>query len=131
MSGGVRFALVALVAVLALPSTAAAVWPGENGEIVFVSGRGAGGDASSDMYFLSGPLGAVSSPVTPILAGQHRHPNYSPDGSMLAFALFNGASDRDIWTVPTQQTGASVASQHRRPAGGPAGLVARRQVRRV
>jgi Tol biopolymer transport system component len=59
------------------------------------------------MYYLSGPSGTVSSPITPNLAGQHRHPNFSPDGSMLTFALYGSASDRDIWTVPTHQTGAS------------------------
>ena len=121
-----RFAIGVFVAVLALPPSAGAVWPGENGEIVFVSGRGAGGDASADMYFLSGPSGTVSSPITPNLTGQHRHPNYSPDGSMLAFALFNGTSDRDIWTVPTQQTGASPLrdtddQQEDRPAWSPDG----------
>ena len=104
---GTEIGCSALAVALALPPTAGAVWPGENGEIIFVSGRGAGGDASADMYFLSGPLGTVSSPITPNLTGQHRHPNYSPDGSMLAFAVFNGAVDRDVWTVPTQQTGAS------------------------
>jgi len=114
------------VLVLALPATASAVWPGENGDIAFISGRGAGGDASADIYLLSGPSGTVSSPLTPNLTGQHRHPDYSPNGAMLAFALFNGTADRDIWTVPTQQTGASTFrdtdnQQEDRPAWSPDG----------
>ena len=92
---------------LAVPPSANAVWPGENGDIVFISGRGAGGDASSDIYIFSGPNLAVEGPLTPNIAGQHRHPNISLDGSMLAYAVFNGTADRDIWTVPTKQTGAA------------------------
>ncbi len=119
-------ALGLFVALLALPPSANAVWPGENGDIVFISGRGAGGDASSDIYILPGPSLAVEGPLTPNLTGQHRHPNYSPDGSMLAFALFNGTADRDIWTVPTQQTGATPLrdtddQQEDRPAWSPDG----------
>jgi Tol biopolymer transport system component len=117
----------AMVAVaLGLPAAAQAAWPGENGEIWFASGRGAGGDASADIYRLSGPLGTVSSPVTPNLIGQHRHPDVSPDGSELAFALFTSAGDRDIWTVPTETTGASplrdtADQQEDRPAYSPDG----------
>ena len=106
--GGWKVAVGVFAAVLAIPPSAGAVWPGENGDIVFVSGRGAGGDASADIYLLPGPSLAVEGPLTPNLAGQHRHPNISPDGSTLAFAIFNGAADRDIWTVPTKQTGAVI-----------------------
>jgi len=122
-----RVAGVAMVAAaLGVPAAAQAAWPGENGEIWFASGRGAGGDASADIYRLSGPLGTVSSPVTPNLTGQHRHPDVSPDGSELAFALFTSASDRDIWTVPTETTGASPLrdtddQQEDRPAYSPDG----------
>ena len=50
----------------------------------------------------------------------------SPDGSTLAFALFNGTADRDIWTVPTKQTGAATFrdtdnQQEDRPAWSPDG----------
>ena len=118
--------LAALAVALAVPATAEAVWPGENGEIFFVSGRGAGGDASADIYRLSGPLGTVSSPITPNLSGQHRHPDLSPNGETLAFALFGSATDRDIWTVPTQTTGAAPLrdtdnQQEDRPAWSPDG----------
>ena len=123
---GWKVALGLFAALLAIPPSANAVWPGENGDIVFISGRGAGGDASSDIYILPGPSLAVEGPLTPNVAGQHRHPNYSPDGSMLAYAVFNGTADRDIWTVPTKQTGAATFrdtddQQEDRPAWSPDG----------
>ncbi len=126
MARGWKVALGLFAVLLAVPPSANAVWPGENGDIVFISGRGAGGDASADIYILPGPSLAVEGPLTPNIAGQHRHPNISPDGSMLAYAVFGSATDRDIWTVPTKQTGASTFrdtdnQQEDRPAWSPDG----------
>src|SRR5687767_10248011 len=92
LNGAVRTAFVATVALLALLCTAplaAAVLPGENGRIVFVSGRSAG-DATALVYFLPVPSnsvggGTLSSPVTPP-GGQYRHPTWSPDRTKIAYA---------------------------------------------
>ena len=87
--------LLLAAGILALPAGAGAVVPGPNGDIAFVSGRG-GGDAQADVYFLDGPNGTISGPLS-ILAGQHRHPNYAPDGKRIAYALWESAATRDIW----------------------------------
>jgi Tol biopolymer transport system component len=79
-----------------LPAAASAVVPGPNGEIAFVSGRGAGGDASSDVYILSAAGDTTPEPLT-AAAGQHRHPSWSPDRTQIVYALWDGATDRDLW----------------------------------
>jgi Tol biopolymer transport system component len=86
---------VVAVACLSLPAAAVAVFPGPNGDIAFVSGRGVGGDASSDVYILDGP-GDTSPTQLTSAAGQHRHPAYSPDRTKLVYALWNG-TDQDLW----------------------------------
>lgn len=77
-----------LVAVLAVPATASAVLSGENGRIVFVSGRVAG-DATAQLFLLSVPGstggGTLSGPIT-TASVQHRHPTWSPDRTMVAYA---------------------------------------------
>jgi Tol biopolymer transport system component len=59
------------------------VTPGENGRIVFASGRSTNNDATARLHLL--PVfsnttggGTVSSPFVPI-GGQYRHPSWSPD----------------------------------------------------
>jgi hypothetical protein len=85
------------VALLAgLPATALAVFPGANGEIVFVSGRDTGGDAQADIYTIDGPLDlTLTGPLT-LVAGQHRHPNWSPDAKRVVVVVRDGAND-DVW----------------------------------
>jgi len=127
MSKGSKWVVATIVAttLLALPAAATAVWAGKNGKVAFASGRD-GGDASADIYFLAKPNGTVTGPNTPLLTGQHRHPNWSPVGDQITFALFNGASSRDIWIANVGQTGASVFTltsdqQEDRPAWSPDG----------
>ena len=98
-------ALLGAGAALGMPAAAEAVFPGEDGQIGFVSGRGAGGDASADIYLLDGINGTVSSPLFPVLTGQHRHPSFSPNGEKVAFALWTSTTDRDIWIGNVGQTG--------------------------
>ena len=76
------------VALLAsLPATALAVFPGNNGEILFVSGRDTGGDAQADIYIIDGPGDTTLFGPTDLVAGQHRHPSWSPDARSIIFAV--------------------------------------------
>ena len=84
------------VFVLALPAAALGVFQGRNGKIAFVSGRGAGGDASADVYIVDGPGEPVGPPLT-TAAGQHRHPDWDGDARRLVYALWDGAANRDLW----------------------------------
>jgi Tol biopolymer transport system component len=89
-----------LAAALALPAAAQAVFPGANGPITFVSGIGgmANDDSGADLFIINGPGGAFAAgDARTLLPGQHRHPNWSPNGKKIAVAIFNGAADRDIW----------------------------------
>ena len=90
--GGTRVLVAAALSVLAAlcaTSPVGAVLPGENGRIMFVSGRAAG-DATAQIYFLPVPSnsvggGTVSNPITPS-GGQYRHPTWSPDRTKIAYA---------------------------------------------
>jgi Ca2+-binding RTX toxin-like protein len=87
-------------AVLAAPPAAMGVFPGENNEIVFVSGIGQAANDDSDADLFVNQIGdltfAEGEALAPFLTGQRRHPNISPDGTKIAFALKNGA-DGDIF----------------------------------
>jgi Tol biopolymer transport system component len=82
-------AAVALaLGVLAAP--ASAVTPGENGRIVFASGRSTNSDATARLHLLpvfsnSVGDGTVGSPFVPV-GGQYRHPSWSPDRTKVVFA---------------------------------------------
>jgi Ca2+-binding RTX toxin-like protein len=89
-----------LAAVLALPAAAQAVFPGANGPITFISGIGGApnDDSGADLFIINGPGATFAAgDAETLLPGQHRHPNWSPNGKKIAFAIFNGAADRDIW----------------------------------
>jgi Tol biopolymer transport system component len=90
-------ALAACASLLVGTTAALATDPGENGKILFVSGRGgpADNDSGADVYILSGPEGTVKKLTS--ADGQHRHPDWSPDLKRVAYALWASASDRDIW----------------------------------
>src|SRR5688572_3164679 len=87
-----QFGLVAVLAIVAslwASAPVGAVLAGENGRIVFVSGRSAG-DAAALIYLLPVPSnttggGTLSAPVTPA-GGQYRHPTWSPDRTKIAYA---------------------------------------------
>jgi Tol biopolymer transport system component len=102
--------LVTTAVVLATPTVALAVFPGENEEIIFVSGIGQGANDDSDADLFANQLGdltfAESEALAPNLIGQRRHPNVSPDGNRIAFALKNGAADADIY-IHNRVTGSS------------------------
>jgi Tol biopolymer transport system component len=108
-----------------LPAEALAAFPGENGEIAFVSGRN-GGDASADVYLLEQAGDLTPTPLTSG-AGQHRHPAWSPDLTKLAFARWNsGANNIFVGDIdePNPQTRLGFASsgvQADRPAWSPDG----------
>ena len=74
MGGRAKWSIcaVSVVAALSLPSAALAVFPGENGQIAFVSGRN-GGDGNADVYLLEQAGDLTPTPLT-TGAGQHRHP---------------------------------------------------------
>ncbi|MEA2386499.1 MAG: hypothetical protein QOJ22_673 [Thermoleophilaceae bacterium] len=85
-----RLPLVVLVigALGALAVPAAAVLPGENGRIVFASGRD-GTDATAQLFLLPVPSstgGGTVSPAITSVAEQHRHPTWSPDRTKIAYA---------------------------------------------
>jgi hypothetical protein len=103
-------AAVCLAAIVALPETAGAVLSGTNGRIVLVSGRDQPSDATAKLYLRPafGGVGAgTASPVTTATgAGQHRHPTWSPDRTMIAYAEGVGA-ELDIFILDLTDPGAT------------------------
>jgi Ca2+-binding RTX toxin-like protein len=101
MRMGLRLAAATLVlgVSLAVPSGALAVFPGQNDEIVFVSGIGDPDNDDSHADLFMNKLGdltfAESEALSPIVVennGQGRHPNISPDGTKIAFAVKSGGN---------------------------------------
>ena len=88
---------------LVVPAAALAAFPGQNNEIVFVSGIGdpASNDSEADLFVnqlgdLTFAEGEAIFPVQVGSPGQRRHPSISPDGTKIAFAVKAGA-DGDIF----------------------------------
>ena len=95
-----------LLAALPGPASATSI-AGPNGKIVFASGRASkgipmpsAGDADARIWVADGPT-ATPVQVTTLPAGmQHRHPNWSPDHSKIAYAAgtaFSPTSHYAIW----------------------------------
>ena len=97
MNTRVKWAIgcVVALAMLALPAVAAAVFPGANGKILFVSGRGVGGDAEADVYTINGPNDTTLDGPTDLIAGQHRHPNWSADARLMVYSV-RSLGDEDL-----------------------------------
>ena len=115
------------VFVLALPAAAFGVFQGRNGKIAFVSGRGVGGDASADVYIVDGPGEPVGPPLT-TAAGQHRHPDWDGDARRLVYALWDGATNEDLWVHDVELGGRTNITQsgtvrEDRPAFSPDGTM--------
>jgi Tol biopolymer transport system component len=105
--------LVVFLAVLAaIPAGAHAVLSGANGRIVMVSGRD-GGDASANVYLrtiLSSTGGGSTGEAVASAAGQHRHPTWSPDRTMIAYARGDASCNPgkcDIFVLDLTRPGAS------------------------
>ncbi len=115
MSRGRKLAIGAMCAVLVatLPATAQAVFPGNNGKILFVSGRD-GGDAQADTYIIDGPSDTTLDGPTDLIAGQHRHPVWSADGRFIVYAIrvadagCTPATDEDLYIHDTLGIGGTV-----------------------
>ena len=91
--------LVLASAALASPLPASAVLSGENGRIVFASGRIAG-DATAQLFLLPVPGstgGGLISPAITTANTQHRHPTWSPDRTMIAYARGTPPENFDIF----------------------------------
>ena len=101
-----------VAAIVTQAPTAMAVFPGENGETIFVSGIGQAANDDSDADLFANQPGdltfAESEALAPLLIGQRRHPSVSPDGTQIAFALKNGSSDADIF-IHDRTSGSSSA----------------------
>jgi len=126
--------VLALAALAALAAPAVAVLSGENGRIVFTSGREAG-DAQAKLYLLPVPSstggGSVSRAFDLFAFGQYRHPTWSPDRTKIAYAQGTAGSatteDFDIFIhdlttgaiTPITNTGDSLSAD--RPAWSPDG----------
>lgn len=84
--------LAVLAILLALPAGAGAVLSGENGRIVFTSGRGSADfdDSEAKIYLRTVPdnsdAGTASATLTPTTGVQHRHATWSPDRTRIAYA---------------------------------------------
>jgi Tol biopolymer transport system component len=111
---------LAAVAALALPAVAGAVLAGENGRIVFASGRDADADALSQLHFLPVPGslgGGTVSPAITSFNAQHRHPTWSPDRTKIAYARGNSATaDFDIFVLDLTTPGATPVNITNSPA---------------
>jgi len=129
-------ALSAAAVVLALlPGSASAVLAGENGRIVFTSGRPPETDATARLYLLPVPSnsvggGTVGAPIVPA-GGQYRHASWSPDRTKIVFANGTGgiydlfvidldAGTGPVQITPTEGAGANNLSEDR-PAWSPDG----------
>jgi hypothetical protein len=80
---------LALGGLVALPVSAGAVLSGENGRILFTSGRDADTDARAQLHLLPVPSSTGGGTVGPALTSanlQHRHPTWSPDRTRIAYA---------------------------------------------
>jgi Ca2+-binding RTX toxin-like protein len=65
-----------------------AVFPGANGQILFVSGRGGDpGDGDAGIFLIDSPSDTTPTGPIDLIAGQHRHPNWAPDGKTIIAAL--------------------------------------------
>lgn len=109
MSRRAKWAVGAIcaVTVLSLPAAALAVFPGVNGKIVFVSGRDTGGDAQADIYIIDGPTDLTLDGPLDLIDGQHRHPNWSPDGRFITFVVRDTGGDDDVF-VRDVESGSTV-----------------------
>jgi Tol biopolymer transport system component len=126
--------ILALAGLVPTANPAGAVLSGENGRIVFASGRD-GGDAVAKIYFLPVPSstggGTVSAPISVPAGGQFRHPTWSPDRTRIAYANGTPGSPttenfdifiQDLVTnqlTPITNTGDSLSAD--RPAWSPDG----------
>ena len=91
------YLVLAVAALAAATAPAGAVVPGENGRIVFVSGRDTNSDATARLHLLpvfsnTSGGGTVGSAFTPV-GGQWRHPSWSPDRTKVVAA--NGTADNN------------------------------------
>ena len=110
-----------------IPATAGATAPaGPNGDIVFTSGRTAGGDDQARIWTVS-RFGfdetQVTSTTTPPLSnvGRHRQPNWSPDHTKIVYAIGTGEIRiRDLVAGTDTNFVAAVAGQDR-PTWSPDG----------
>ena len=84
------------VAVLLGATPAGAVFPGEDGKVVYVSGRGgpARDDSGADVYIQDVP--GTEGTALDTRSGQHRHPAWSPDLTRVAHALWDGSNNEKI-----------------------------------
>ncbi len=92
---------VVAVSFVAVASPAVADQGGENGRIVFLSGRPPQTDATARLYLLPVPSnsvggGTVSPPIVPA-GGQYRHPSWSPDRTKIVFA--NGDNAAGVYDI--------------------------------
>jgi RTX calcium-binding nonapeptide repeat (4 copies)/WD40-like Beta Propeller Repeat/Bacterial Ig domain len=81
--------VLGIAGLAALAAPAAAVLSGENGRIVFASGRDADSDALAQLHLLPVPSSTGGGTVSPAITSasvQHRHPTWSPDRTRVAYA---------------------------------------------
>ena len=130
------FAAVCLGAVVAVPQTAGATpLPGENGRIVLMSEQNLGFQ-KAELFLLPVPGstggGTLSPPITASPTLRHRHPTWSPDRTMIAYARGpSPAGPFDIFvqdltqplsaTNPKDLTPNDLTSNEDRPAWSPDG----------
>jgi Tol biopolymer transport system component len=100
-----------VVALIAAETPAHAVLSGTNGRIAFASGRGEASDATAKLYMrptIGSTGGGTAERITGAnAAGQHRHPSWSPDRTMIAYAQGdNATANYDIYTLDLTQAAA-------------------------
>jgi Tol biopolymer transport system component len=132
---GLILAAACLGAIAAVPLTAGATpLPGENGRIVLTSEQNLGAQ-KAELFLLPVPSstggGTLSPPITSSPTLRHRHPTWSPDRTMIAYARGPSAGPFDIWvqdltqplsaTNPKDLTPNDPASNEDRPAWSPDG----------
>lgn len=96
-----------LVLGMALPAAAQAAYPGANGKIAF-EGHPAGGGTDSEIVVSNADGSAVTALTNNSV--DDVDPAWSPDGTKIAFARFNG-SVFEIWTMNADGTGQTAVVQ--------------------
>ncbi|MSO41423.1 MAG: hypothetical protein EXQ70_05935 [Solirubrobacterales bacterium] len=87
---------------------ALATFPGANGQIEISSGRGVGGDAQANIYTFDNFFDLTLDGPKDLIAGQHRHANWSADGRFLTFTIRPGAAGTDDVFVRDNELGSTV-----------------------
>ncbi len=95
----VAVGLLVLMLVVVQPRPAGATFPGPNGKIAYAADDGGSGGIDSEIYTID-PTGGMPFQVTDNDT-EEGTPDYSPDGTKIAYSCYEGGNDLEICTINT------------------------------